>query len=633
MARFLEASRLWPSSDHPRIEAAARVIADLARQGWTLRVRAGEIKALPPPTDALDRGGEKERVRRQELLKRDEQLLQPAVRKFIDQTERPRPVRGELVSIFSLMRDGRELADKLANARSLDGTQREDALKAAVDPYLEFVTSEGRCAFTGIPLQDVWRYFRHTWTNQYTSVPGRTMQFLVRDRAARFHPVIGIGALSSPIVQIDERDRWIGWHREVFLTKLEQSPSAEYAEWLVRTVDTAIGEIYLDDLLRDEVLTADALRQPNQALLERLVKESADQRRRHHRHVQAQEFKTSAVETDGSPWRARARTHLFRSKRCLGLAELLRARMVLRAHLGVNPTSDGLRALLGDPAGRDVIARVLRKAKADRVGIAMADLTVCGAVPPYNAILGGKLVCMLAVCPDVVAEYRRRYGHAQSEIASATAGRPIVRPAQLVFVGTTSLYGVGSSQYNRVRIPADRLGGCPGDEIRFLELGKSESFGTSQFSADTVGALVRLVQQSKNGQRVNSIFGEGVSPKLRKVREGLAELNLPAGRLLQHGRSRIVYGVPLARNAGRFLIGLDDEPAWIVSPENHHAREHVAAWWRQRWLWKRIERADVLVQVRLHTLSRPIRHGARVRLPVSDDGELALFDDPWSGSE
>src|SRR4051812_28501983 len=50
-----------------------------------------------------------------------------------------------------------------------------------------------RPEFTGLRLMDVWRYFRHTWTNQYTSVPGRTMVFLVRDRASENHPVIGIG--------------------------------------------------------------------------------------------------------------------------------------------------------------------------------------------------------------------------------------------------------------------------------------------------------------------------------------------------------------------------------------------------------------------------------------------------------
>src|SRR5439155_16177763 len=129
-----------------------------------------------------------------------------------------------------------------------------------------------------------------------------------------------------------------------------------------------------------------------------------------------------------------------------------------------------------------VVGRMVRRAKAERVGIAMADISVCGAVPPYNAILGGKLVSMVVAGPEVVAAYRRRYAEAMSEIASSMAGRPVVRPPHLVFLGTTSLYGGGSSQYNRIRIPCDRLGGAEGDAIEFRRLGLSESFGTSQYS-------------------------------------------------------------------------------------------------------------------------------------------------------
>jgi hypothetical protein len=61
-------------------------------------------------------------------------------------------------------------------------------------------------------------------------------------------------------------------------------------------------------------------------------------------------------------------------------------------------------------------------------------------VPPYNELLGGKLVAMLMTSPEVVLEYRRRYGGIPSVIASSMAGRPVVRPADLVFLGTTSLY-------------------------------------------------------------------------------------------------------------------------------------------------------------------------------------------------
>ena len=75
-------------------------------------------------------------------------------------------------------------------------------------------------------------------------------------------------------------------------------------------------------------------------------------------------------------------------------------------HLGDRPTRSKLAELAATERGSDAIRKMLKKAKADRVGIAVADITVCGAVQPYNAILGGKLVAMLATSPEVVVEYR-----------------------------------------------------------------------------------------------------------------------------------------------------------------------------------------------------------------------------------
>lgn len=327
-------------------------------------------------------------------------------------------------------------------------------------------------------------------------------------------------------------------------------------------------------------------------------------------------------------WRERARSHLYRSKRAHSLANMLRSRIVLQKYLSTSPTVDDIRRLLDNTDGRRVVKNVLRKAKADRVGIAIADITVCGSIAPYNLILGGKLVSMLAVSPEVIAAYRKKYVEQESEIASSMAGRPIIRPSQLAFLGTTSLYGIGSSQYNRLNMPTQRIGGEPGEQLAYRELGKSEAFGTSHFSSETVDALVTLVQQSSNGQRVNSIFGEGVSPKLRKIRDGLYALNLPADALLQHGRQRIVYGVPLVRNLRKFLLGMDDEPDYIFdlsSPAK--STKEIARWWRERWLSKRIESDDVLVGMEVHTLVRPVRHAARVSLPPINDRQGCLFDD------
>lgn len=613
--------------DRQALLAAGLVMTDLATQGWTVRVRSERVEVKPPDpvTDPL---AEKARIRRQELVKRNAQLRQPSVQRFLESMERQRLRDGRYVSIYSLMRDGRELADGLRGARTHLNNGWADALSKLVDPYLQFVTAENAvCGFTGLRLMDVWRYFRHTWTNQYTSVPGRMMVFLVRDRAAVNHPVMGIGALSSPIMQIRQRDAWIGWHPETFLERVRIAPTRERAKWLVDTLDTAIDEIYTADLIEDGVLSTRDLKTPSVTVIERLLKESVEARAKHHRFARSRDHKQRRSDLpDEEYWIAKARTHLFRSKRALALSTYLRVRAVLDEAFEGKPTAEKLGALAKTMYGSDAIRRVLKKAKADRVGIAVADISVCGAVQPYNALLGGKLTAMMAASPEVVHRYRRRYARAESEIASSMAGRSIVRASKLVLLGTTSLYGVGSSQYNRIKIPAGRLGGKADDVIRYEELGRSEAFGTSQYSEETVEALVDLVQQS-DAQRVNSIFGEGVSPKLRKVRQALDLLNLPSGILLRHHRPRVVYAVSLIKNLGDYLTGATKEPEYVVpTNEGVSATAAIGAWWRERWLRNRIKADEVLDEVERHTRVHPITHGARVPLQRAAPQQLPFAD-------
>jgi hypothetical protein len=232
-------------------------------------------------------------------------------------------------------------------------------------------------------------------------------------------------------------------------------------------------------------------------------------------------------------------------------------------------------------------------------------------------LLGGKLVSMLAVGPTIVRAYHERYRTHPSEIASSLAGRPICRRSHLVFVGTTSLYGSGSSQYNRVRIPGDVLHGRA--DIVFRELGKSRSFGTSHLSRSTVSALGRLAEQSRNGVRVNSIFGEGVNPKLRKVRSGIDLLDWPSDDLLQHRRRRIIYGVKLVDNLLAYLIGMESRPKYVFQRSLRNDGDAISDWWRTRWLAKRSQSPKVLRAVGRHTQSRPLRHGARVELPPVEE--------------
>lgn len=598
-------------SEDPSLLAACHVLADLTEQGWVVRV-VGRVITVAPPEPAENAGAEKERVRNQELLKRDEQLAKPSVRRFIAEMERPREFLGSFVSIFSLMRDGRDLAQQIAATSAApddDGTRWREV----VDPYVQVVSPRARCEHTGLRLLDVWRYFRHTWSNQYTSTPGRTLMLLVRDRAAPSHPVIGIAAIGSAIVQIRERDEWLGWQPAEFLDRLEREPQLRWARWVMSRLDQSLAEIHLDDLLEDGLYWPSLWDRPSDDAIEKLLKEAETRRRDHRRFARRADFK-SVQESDGpESWRLRAETDLFRSKRCLALADLLRLRGALLPHLSPTPSRKGLTAALADPQARRAIGGVLRRAKSEAVGTEIADLTVCGAIPPYGALLGGKLVSMLAVSPSVVRAYHERYEDYASEIASSLAGRPIRRRSNLVFVGTTSLYGSSTSQYNRLRLPRAVLGAEA--DIDFRRLGTSRSFGTSHLSSNSVAALVRLAEQSRNGVRVNSIFGEGVNPKLRKIRDGLDLLGWPSEELLQHRRPRIVYGISLVDNLLPYLLGVDRHPSYVFRRNVSNDVDRIAEWWYDRWLKNRVCSRAVLASLENHGLERPVTHGARVVLP------------------
>jgi HKD family nuclease len=197
-----------------------------------------------------------------------------------------------------------------------------------------------------------------------------------------------------------------------------------------------------------------------------------------------------------------------------------------------------------------------------------------------------------------------------------TAGRPIVREPSLVFLGTTSLYGSEPTQYTRLHMSCEKIGGFHEDVLRYRLLGQTQGFGTFQFSDDTVDALQTALSQSKRGQRVNSIFGEGASPRMRKVREGLDLLNLPSDLLLRHGAPRLVYGVSLVRNLKRYLLGQDSKPDYLFPIENvEDATQRISAWWAERWLARRVQNLTVIQELAQHRLTYPVRHGARVDIP------------------
>jgi Domain of unknown function (DUF4338) len=621
--QLLEELREPLSTRKLRTRLAQSLLLDLVDQGWQVRVSGGKAAIHAPRTEGESPEQTKERIRQAHLVDRDLQLQQPAVQAFVRSMEQRRLTKNGWHSIFSLMRDGRELAHALEKAA---GSGTDDPLAEAISPYLQFVEPGAICEYTGLRLSDIWRYFRLTWVNAYRSLPGRTMLMLVRDAAAANHPVIGIAALGSSVVQQESRDKWIGWTAHEFVKSLKGRPAAMVKQWIRKRLETLISEVYVRDLVKDGLIRRKDLENPSAAVIERLHTEAGEARARHWRNPRAVVHRAHQKGIEGD-WEEAARTSLFRSKRCEALARLLTIRSVLDEHMQAR---GGLPAMLSSPAARTALGQLARLVKAQRVGIDIMDITVCGAVPPYNALLGGKLVCMLLASHEVVDYHRRKYEAQASVIASSIKGEAVRRPPRLVFLGTTSLYGVGSSQYNRVKVPCREVCGRSDEVLEYRKLGQSKGYGSFHFSGTTIGLIDVLLARRDGGRRVNSLFGEGVNPLLRKIREALEHLQLRSDSILNHGNPRVVYGVALARNFREVLLGFDEEPEYLLPLGNPwRSTQHLASYWRRRWLTLRAVRPEILEAVKKHTLAYPVTHGARVcvQAPNGQQRELDLSDD------
>jgi Domain of unknown function (DUF4338) len=615
------------TKDKLALIAAATVIADLIDQGWLIKVNRKERIVARRPTD--EDPEVRTHKRRRFQMARDAQLRQPATRAFIERMERGVLTSTGRHSIFSLMRDGRHLQYEIAGA--LSGTSGK-ALPELVRPYIQFVHSTLNCAITGIPLQDIWRYFRHTWSNPYESVPGRSMLFLVRDSAAPNHPVMGIGAISSAAVQLDARDRFIGWLGEDIIAECQRNPDPEYADWALETIEKALKTLYRQDLLERKLLPAKLSKHVPDKVIRDLQKHAAKAREQHYSRADAKLNKAGgdASGVTAADWQRYARSPLFIHKRAREIASLLETRNTIQTAFDGVQKIKRLDSLFASGAGRAAFLKVVRLARSMTVGTEIADLTVCGAVPPYNAILGGKLVAMLATSPEIVLEYRRRYQSLPSIIASSMAGRAIVRPANLVFIGTTSLYGERPNQYDRTSYPCEIVGGPKGESVRYRyltspERSRTSGVGTFQFGRDTKAAIEMFVSSTTNGRRVNNVFGEGTSPKLRSLRDGLNALGISSDEMLEHGMEKVVYGAPLVSNTARYLLRLDEAPGYLFSLEEPQASTaKIAQHWFERWVSTRIGKSETEEKLLAHTLVRPIRHGARVLLPSDDIDQLAF---------
>lgn len=629
-------------ADLARNVAALLLLRDLLQIGWRMTLYGTKIQLFQPHLDA-DVKVAKQQIRDSMSQERRESIEAKPVRDFIRFMERPRLFDDKICNILSLMADGPKLHGLLEKAAGRASKDRAGYLRRVIRPYLQAVGTE-RDAFTGYRLYDIWRYFRLTWSTPNRSVPGRNIFYLVRDAGQPYHPIIGIAALANCVIGLRCRDDRIGWTADALgdrlrVAKEEGTEAFKQTAWEIAGLLEGHLRRGLSEIALEGIATRNTLAHPTVediAAIEALAA-TAHEERYGHLQLEAQTEEDMGLELAGpdepfaedniarSPGDSTERDSskaLFRRKRAAKLARLLQAKLLVQQLDVFENAPIGLPLLLWNDAdwssqsdkGRSALRTILNANKETKVGTSMMEIVVCGAVAPYNHLLGGKLVAMLLTSPEVVEDYKARYEERASTIASQVAGYDVTRPAQLVYLGTSSLYAGASdrtkyskdkkativpssaSQYNRIQVPADVFGGH--GAVRYDCIGMTEGFGVVHFSSETRVALEQLDVILHNAKRVNSVFGEGTSPRMRKIRQGISILGLD-DRFLIHGQSRLVYAINLAHNTSDYLMGKHDTPDYILTTKKpKSSSKKIAQHWINRWLSSRINYAPALEAVR-----------------------------------
>ena len=600
-----------------KYEVALRTILDLLQQGWEPLVKDNEFYLMLPEKELAD----KQRVRMFLSAERKAQFQDASVISFIDKMEQEKEYKGNWVSIRSLIGNANLLIEKI-----------QQGVHPIVEPYIQLV-SHHKDTHTGYWLSDIWRYFRYTWSIPYKTMPGRNLFYLVRDAGQQYHPVIGIFALGNSVLNLTVRDDRIGWTIDAISSQLKRKEQVDHIEQRVsgtngksvcsvvkryleteaeyrervevysskmmnalqKSIKQAISELYIKDLnyhrgtrypSPDKVLEL-------RALSEQLRAKAIDNK------------KTVKVKS----YSEEAQTPLFKKKRAAELARLLEAKIIINKYHKDTPT-DWLKALMSSEDGRKAVNIALVANRKTKIGSNMMEIIVCGAIPPYNELLGGKLVSILACSPRVISDYTEKYQGQVSEIASRMKGSRVIRDSRLAFLGTTSLYAAGSSQYNRIKVPETE-----DFRLYFNEMGITAGYGTVYFSRSTTTVIMRMLELQDGGRRINNIFGEGTSPRFRLITRGMACLGIKSDIFLKHYSPRIVYSIELAKNTNDFLCGFTDEleyPFDVNDPEVVTRKTNdLIDYWYNRWLCSRLLSVDIVDRLEHFNVNTIILGAAR----------------------
>jgi len=199
----------------------------------------------------------------------------------------------------------------------------------------------------------------------------------------------------------------------------------------------------------------------------------------------------------------------------------------------------------------------------------LLDAYVLGAVPPYNILLGAKVIASLVKSLEVKDLFAKRYGRTKGIISGKR------KHAELCLVTTTSALG-RSSIYNRIRLDGESV---------FAPVGYTSGWGHFHIPDSLFAKMREYLENAEDAYADNNRFGDGPNWKLRAMRKVLSMIGMDPD-LMRHGIAREVFVCCLAANAQAVLRG-EAEAADFSTLKNV---KEIGALAVARWVAPRAER-------------------------------------------
>ena len=601
-------------------QACCSLLADLLAGGWHVGIGLEGFLISKPDYNKAFTGNNleetKEKMRRVQKINRDKQIRSVEIQRFIQRMERPKNIGNEEKSVLSLIDNGKELAEIFKDISQLDEEKKISLLKKIINPeivicYPEdplFKEEQNNCPYTGLRLGDIWKYFRLTWSNEYKSVPGKSFPILIRNAARPNKPIMGIAMLRSAALSDEAREDAIGWTDEATIRKKIYSKEIEI-DFVVKAMVDCLNE-QIDNIRSDDFdfLNSRLIKEPNNEAIKKLKQVYEDEYKRRKSDLKNEKKKPPKISGfEPEDWMKESEEAVFKKKRAIKLSRFLEIR---KAFNEVNIKKDPARgyATLIHPSnkkGNELISAALREIKTKALAENIMDLGVCGAIAPYSELIGGKLIAALMGSTEVRTLFKSRYNGKRykfpSIIASSSKGKAVYRDANLMCLTTTSLYGVASSQYNKIKFLKKDFPELETDVVwneakKNKQSQKTKGQGVYHFSNETSKLLNILTRKKKGYVEVNNKFGEGTSPKLRKARVGIdclidySKSNIQLDIFFAHSMQRKNYVFFHEKNILKKIIDQKKNFSNVSSSK----AESITSAWIKRWLIKRISRNETL---------------------------------------